>query len=98
MKLKLIRGRKDLRVHYKMGPETQSDSTAAPKKKSRSKGQLSARQILQLIAESLRRKVNFWIEDTILKDKIDHINVNIEEGEDNPELQMIEEMLNIHVK
>jgi hypothetical protein len=35
------------------------------------------------------------IEDTILKDKIDHINVNIEEGEDNPELQMIEEMLRI---
>lgn len=51
-----------------------------------------------LIAESLRRKVNFWIEDTVLKDKIDHINVNIEEGEDNPELQMIEEMLRVHVK
>lgn len=38
------------------------------------------------------------MEDTVLKDKIDHINVNIEEGEDNPEMQMIEEMLSIHVK
>ena len=38
--------RKDLRKQYKMGPEDHSDEAAPPKKKSRSKGQLSARQIL----------------------------------------------------
>ena len=38
--------RKELRVQYKMGPEKKSDEPDPPKKKSRSKGQLSARQIL----------------------------------------------------
>ena len=38
------------------------------------------------------------MEDTVLKDKIDHININIEEGEDNPVMHEIEEMLKEYVK
>lgn len=36
--------------------------------------------------------------DHTCKEKIDQININIDEGDDNPELHLLEEMLALYYK
>jgi hypothetical protein len=52
-----------------------------------------------MMAEVLKRKVNFWIEDTSLKEKIDHITTNIQnENDGDMDCQMISEKLKVHLR
>lgn len=59
---------------------------------------MSKREFLRQFKELIAKTVSAIVENIESKDKIEQININIDEGEDNPENYLIEEMLRLYKK
>jgi len=69
-----------------------SVATSGPRAK------LTRSELIRQFQDIIDKTVEILIMDHTCKEKIDQININIDEGDDNPELHLLEEMLALHYK